>query len=230
MDLVDSCGASVKSMEAEQRAATPRAVMKRQDSVGKRVSASKTKPTYSFAIGSKLHEVVVDLSKLSGKRTLTVDGERQARAAAAVLASGARDRAGSAIPKFDRIYASPCARTLATARELSASLGDLPVTVVPALAACAAAVKRRGLKATPFLADAAAVALCPALEGVAHDAPDEFDTACAWLARTSPTPVLVVSHREGIRDLAHERLKLPYCAIAAFEIRNATRRRPLKWC
>lgn len=149
---------------------------------------------------------------------LTVDGERQARAAAAVLASGARDRAGSAIPKFDRIYASPCARTLATARELSASLGDLPVTVVPALAACAAAVKRRGLRATPFLADAAAVALCPALEGVAHDAPDEFDTACAWLARTSQKPVLVVSHREGIRDLAHERLKLPYCAIAAFEI------------
>ena len=76
MDLVDSCGASAKSMEAEQRAATPRAVMTRQDSVGKRVSASKTKHTYSFAIGSKLHEVVVDLSKLSGKRTLTVDGKR----------------------------------------------------------------------------------------------------------------------------------------------------------
>ena len=80
MDLVDACGASVKSdavaSDAELRAATPRAVMKRQDSVGKRVSASKTKHTYSFAIGSRLHEVIVDLSKWSGKRTLTVDGER----------------------------------------------------------------------------------------------------------------------------------------------------------
>ena len=79
MDLVDACGASVKSevsSDAELRAATPRAVMKRQDSVGKRVSASKTKHTYSFAIGGRLHEVIVDLSKWSGKRTLTVDGEK----------------------------------------------------------------------------------------------------------------------------------------------------------
>ena len=80
MDLVDACGASVKSdavaSDAELRAATPRAVLQRQDSVGKRVSASKTKHTYSFAIGSRLHEVIVDLSKWSGKRTLTVDGER----------------------------------------------------------------------------------------------------------------------------------------------------------
>ena len=43
---------------------------------GKRVSASKTKHTYSFAIGGRLHEVIVDLSKWSGKRTLTVDGEK----------------------------------------------------------------------------------------------------------------------------------------------------------
>jgi hypothetical protein len=80
MDLVDACGASVKSdavaSDAELRAATPRAVLRRQDSVGKRVAASKTKHTYSFAIGSRLHEVIVDLSKWSGKRTLTVDGER----------------------------------------------------------------------------------------------------------------------------------------------------------
>lgn len=142
---------------------------------------------------------------------LTVDGEAQARAAAAALAAAA--------PAFDRIYASPCARTLATARELSRSLGDLPVTVVPALAACAAAVKKRGLSSVPFLPDGAMNALCPTLENVADDAPADFGEACAWLAlRQSPEkPVLVVSHREGIRDLAGAKLKLPYCAIAAFE-------------
>ena len=58
------------------------------------------------------------------------------------------DRTG---PAFERIYASPCARTLATAHELSVKLGGLPVTVVPALAACAAAVKERGLAKLPFL-------------------------------------------------------------------------------
>ena len=73
---------------------------------------------------------------------LTEQGATQARTAAEFLRSQC----------FDRIYASPCARTLATAKELSEALGDLPVTVVPALAACAAAVKKRGLENLPFLA------------------------------------------------------------------------------
>ena len=140
---------------------------------------------------------------------LTSQGAAQSRVAAEFLAA---QPAGH----FDRIFCSPCARTLGTARELSDALGGLPVTVVPALAACAAAVKNHGLERLPFLADADMASICPAVDGVDEAAPTGFEAACAWLAGRSDH-VLVVSHREGIRDRAGERLKLPYCAIADFE-------------
>ena len=40
---------------------------------------------------------------------------------------------------FDRIFCSPCARTLGTAQELSSALGGLPVTVVPAFSTASGA-------------------------------------------------------------------------------------------
>ena len=142
---------------------------------------------------------------------LTAAGAEQSRVAAEFLT---RDQPAGG---FDRIFCSPCARTLGTAQELSSALGGLPVTVVPALAACAAAVKKHGLDRLPFLAAKEMGAICPALDTVVEDAPRGFEAACEWLAaRADRRNVLVVSHREGIRDLARERLKLPYCAIANF--------------
>jgi len=137
---------------------------------------------------------------------LTEQGATQARTAAEFLRSQC----------FDRIYASPCARTLATAKELSEALGDLPVTVVPALAACAAAVKKRGLENLPFLAPTEMARMCPRIDSFGESAPKSFEAACAWVSQQTPQ-ALVVSHREGIRDLAHEKLKLPYCAVGVFE-------------
>ena len=136
---------------------------------------------------------------------LTETGAGQARAAAEFL----RTRS------FDRIYASPCARTLATAKELSEAL-HLPVTVVPALAACAAAVKKKGLGNLPFLKQTEMTSMCPGIDSFGADAPLGFEGACSWVAARSPQ-ALVVSHREGIRDLAREKLSLPYCAVGVFE-------------
>jgi len=148
---------------------------------------------------------------------LTEAGRSQSQEAVAVLRGQG----------FDRIYASPCARTLATAQEISSGLGGLPVTVVPALAECAAVVKKRGLDRLDFLSTTDQSTMCPAIDSVAEGAPKTFEGACDWLASQSEK-VLVVSHREGIRDLAHERLKLPYCAIANFE-GAATASGPVDW-
>ena len=84
MDLVDRCGATMsKDMadeeakrEAAQRAATPRLALQRSSSIGKRVAATKARHVYHLNIGEKTHEVILDVSKLSGKTKLTVDGEQ----------------------------------------------------------------------------------------------------------------------------------------------------------
>lgn len=62
--------------------------------------------------------------------------------------------------------------------------------------------------------------LCPAIDSFARDSPTDFEGACAWIVRqhNAPGPAVIVTHREGIRQLAADRhLRLPYCAIAKFE-------------
>ena len=58
--------------------------------------------------------------------------------------------------------------------------------------------------------------MCPRIDSFGEGAPKSFEAACAWVSQQTPQ-ALVVSHREGIRDLAHEKLKLPYCAVGVFE-------------
>ena len=84
------------------------------------------------------------------------------------------------------------------------------------MAACAAAVKKRGLENLPFLAPTEMARMCPRIDSFGESAPKSFEAACAWVSQQTPQ-ALVVSHREGIRDLAHEKLKLPYCAVGVFE-------------
>lgn len=52
-------------------------------------------------------------------------------------------------------------------------------------------------------------------------ADDEAESANDGLSRTNG-PVLVVTHREGIRDLLGKHVRLPYCAIARFGVSAAT--------
>jgi len=112
---------------------------------------------------------------------------------------------------------------LETAQEVAILLG-VPVTVVPGLAECAAAARKNGLGHLQLLDRDAMLRVCPSIEfefaDTFEDAPATFEAACAWLAR-APGPVLAVSHREGIRELAHEHLKLPYCAFARFQYHGA---------
>lgn len=77
--------------------------------------------------------------------------------------------------------------------------------------------------------------LCPAIDRFDHSSPVDFQDACDWVVRRhlddveAPTSageaILIVTHREGIRQLAfvEERLRLPYCAIARFEAHVSAR-------
>jgi hypothetical protein len=56
--------------------------------------------------------------------------------------------------------------------------------------------------------------------GAEEVAADKAGTASK--ARKATGPVLVVTHREGIRDLLGKHLRLPYCAIARFGVSPAT--------
>lgn len=118
------------------------------------------------------------------------------------------------------MFTSPLARALGTAHEIARIL-DLPVTVVPGLAACAAAVKRRGgIDRVPLLSMDAMRDVCPEIDGVDAAAPLDFAGACDAVVRRSPPPVLLISHREGIRELVRAPgLRLPYCATARFDTR-----------
>lgn len=118
------------------------------------------------------------------------------------------------------MFTSPLARALGTAHEIARIL-QLPVTVVPGLAACAAAVKRRGgIDRVPILSMDAMRDVCPEIDSVDATAPLDFAGACDAVVRRHPPPVLLISHREGIRELVRAPgLRLPYCATARFDTR-----------
>lgn len=159
---------------------------------------------------------------------LTEAGREQARRAARRLAD-THERVG-----FEAIYVSPLLRTLQTAEEM-AKLLKLKVVVVPGLCECAAAVRRRGLRAMPLLLTE---------EEIRHECPDIADLTILPLHPETYQPtleslcstggardVLVVTHREGIRDLIRliegrgkRRARTPYCCVAVFGYERARRR------
>jgi len=174
---------------------------------------------------------------------ITTKGIQQSRAA------GERLRELHAQRAFEYVMVSPCARTIQTASHIAAAL-RLPLVLVPGLSECAAAIHKYGLAAFApdaassgsagssnatrrgrpskegFLTPAEALRYCAA--GVEfRDAPqrydEDFETCISRLARAAPGErLLVVTHREGIRDLVamcgvSTRYKLPYCALSKFE-------------
>lgn len=152
---------------------------------------------------------------------------------------------------FERIFVSPCARTLQTASYMvAAGLGGVQLCPVPGLAECAAAVHTNGLqsfnpqlgvprgssrqKVPRFLTAEQAARYCA--EGAQIEATEarydeDFVSCVARLAMEAAAHglarILIVSHREGIRDLGNlagvrARLKTEYCCIARFRYATAT--------
>ena len=143
---------------------------------------------------------------------------------------------------FTRIWTSPLARCVATANELANAL-DVPVTVVPGLGSCAAAVAKAGVANVNLLSFPAMQHLCPRIDSFDTTAPRDFYGACRHVLTQSTDLILLVSHREGINELAagrgrglpddddlpsrrrlkhrtRRRLHLPYCATARFFVTN----------
>jgi broad specificity phosphatase PhoE len=142
---------------------------------------------------------------------LTRNGYKQA-AEAGVRLQGEHQRR-----PFERIYVSPCTRTFQTASFVAAQLGGVPLRPVPGLAECAAAVQKYGISAFDpkgqgprFLASEQAGAYCaPGTTIEPTDAlySEGFEACVGRLASEAAaqglTRVLLVSHREGIRDLCN---------------------------
>ena len=159
---------------------------------------------------------------------LTQEGRRQADSAGRELLRAHQRR------PFSCVLYSPCLRTLETAARIATVLG-LPLRCVPGLAECAAAVKSRRIASFDpsntscsrphrFLTQEQALAHCPA--GVRFLSPESrYEKFAAAVERAAASGgvgrVLMVTHREGIRDLAeatgvHGRIKTKYCCIARF--------------
>lgn len=142
---------------------------------------------------------------------LTDRGAEQARAAGQSLLK--LDKV------FSRIYTSPLSRTLSTSEEI-ANILNCPVSVVRGLGSCAArVVKDGGIDKVPLLEPSA---MCSRVDRVLQDAPLGFEEACRWIVQQNESednqaPILIVTHREGIRIFLDEHYRLPYCVIAHFE-------------
>ena len=170
---------------------------------------------------------------------LTRAGMRQAADA------GARLKEEHEQQPFERIYVSPLARTLQTASHVSASLGGVVLRPVPALAECAAAVHKYRLasfdpelkraQGPHFVTAEQAAFLCAdgtRFEPTEARYDEDFEHGLSRLAVEAAAQglsrILLVSHREGIRDLGNlagvrGRLKTGYCCIARFRYSPSTR-------
>ena len=121
-------------------------------------------------------------------------------------------------------FASPASRTLTTAVEVGALLGTPPVTVVHGLYACTAAAFERGLHNLPLSCPKTFLGDYP-LRALHGTSADDYFQALDQIASLTPldyTTAVVVTHREGIRDVIKKavgtrpRIPMPYCATHLF--------------
>lgn len=163
---------------------------------------------------------------------LTKQGGQQAAMAGKTLARTMGKRGQS----FRCVYSSPLSRTLSTSVEVARALGISEVRVVFGLGECAAALRdcaySAGRKALfsgqapeagayrnmlKFHSSEEMQELCPGMNIVVEEeAPPTFEAACEWVMQQCVVeePALVVTHREGIRDLTGKHIRLPFCTIA----------------
>lgn len=145
---------------------------------------------------------------------------------------------------FRCVYSSPLSRTLSTSVEVARALGISELRVVFGLGECAAALRdcafSAGRKAL-FSGRAAEVGayrtmlrfhsleemqeLCPGMNIIIEEeTPPTFEAACEWVMKqcAAKEPALVVTHREGIRDLTGKHIRLPFCTIANVRLVGST--------
>jgi len=162
---------------------------------------------------------------------LTEKGSRQAKASATKFLEQFSGEHG-----LERIFVSPLHRTLKTALEFAKAL-DLPLVVVPGLAACTAACQggpivedKFGNLTLPsagnvFLTKAEMRELCDGVDLTFHDSNLRYGQTLELLVKQNPRS-MCVTHREGIRPLAACNPKeVGYCHIteADFEVDSKKR-------
>ncbi|KAL1519680.1 hypothetical protein AB1Y20_023190 [Prymnesium parvum] len=167
------------------------------------------------------------------------DPPLSARGVAQASSAGAQLRALHARQPFDEVLCSPTLRTMQTASYIAKEL-ELGVRRVPGLAACAAAIQQFGIGSfrpsnqiheaphgkqpkPRFLSEKECEAVCaPGTRFLPEDTMfEQFEPCVRRVAmQSSSRRVLIVSHREGIRELRElagsSDMRTPYCCISRF--------------
>jgi broad specificity phosphatase PhoE len=164
---------------------------------------------------------------------LTDTGKQQAVNSAERLKSFVDFSQGTS---FEKVYSSPLVRCLQTSAGFSQVLG-LPIVPVPGLSACTAAYKRHGQECTviPF---AEAQTICPEAEVEPYDEAitegfaASVERLAAAAAKEGKRCILVVTHREGLRDTSKRTedpfVRTPYCCVALFRFGMSREGRTIK--
>lgn len=156
---------------------------------------------------------------------LTKRGKEQALSSARLL----RAKLGGLEAPFDVIHSSPLERCVSTA-EAFAEVFQVPIRVVNGLGECCAALRATNKQAERrwghVMTKREHEQLCPAAAFVEPDpVSDDYISAaatCAGRLAKGRERVLVVTHREGIRNLASQRASVsghvntPYAGIGHF--------------
>jgi len=173
---------------------------------------------------------------------LTARGKTQAeRSAAELLATMTIShsvKVGCA--PFDSVFCSPLQRCVSTAEPFSAYFG-IPIQTVPGIAECCAALRgkmsssmawQRNAMSRALQTQEQLAALCPEATFVAADPTVESylgaggNESCPGRLAHGKARILIVTHREGIRDLTqiagNRTWKTPYCCIAKFTYQTDT--------
>jgi len=150
---------------------------------------------------------------------LTTNGQSQAHRRAKSLVDLASER------RFDAIYTSPLLRCMQTSEQLAKVLG-LPVRAVPGLGECAAAVRQVGLSGESFRSNAELQHYCSSMTFTMGTEMLGFREQLEQLARQKGPNLLVVTHREGMRDVsslsATPFFNSPYCCVAHYRFHTTS--------
>ena len=148
---------------------------------------------------------------------LTDAGRMQARSAAAEVRKWLKEENVSE----DKIsfFASPSSRTLATATEVGLILGTPPVSILHGLYECTAAAGEWGLPKLILPCPTKTLGEYPITEHQV-DTGATFASGMADVVRRTPpgAVAIVVTHREGIRQLSGDMRRLAYCATHKFSV------------
>eukprot|EP00668_Euglena_longa_P002673 GGOE01003123.1.p2 GENE.GGOE01003123.1~~GGOE01003123.1.p2 ORF type:complete len:176 (-),score=44.10 GGOE01003123.1:307-834(-) len=144
---------------------------------------------------------------------MTSNGRAQAKRRAKSLVDLAKER------QFTAIYTSPLLRCVQTSEQLAKVL-KLPVRAVPGLGECAGAVRQCGMTRATFRSDTELRRHCGSSVFSMDPAMLGFQQQLEQLATAQGPNLLVVTHREGMRDVSDLTATpfrySPYCCLAHY--------------